>query len=123
MKLSVNNNIHFVTSKEQLEDIFRQYEPVAYKEFSIGNGKTSLLAVMNSRHTLCIYFRDMDGGESMHSFNPEGDKDKYDEFIISNGQRDEYSEDMLIDNRTAYEAIACYLESGKACDKIIWEDD
>ncbi|MDR3057021.1 MAG: hypothetical protein LBU84_02645 [Prevotella sp.] len=123
MELYVNNDDHSVTSKNELESILKLYESVTYREFSISNGKTWLLVVMNEKHSLCIYFKDIDGGESMHSFNQEGSKNEYDKFIISNGQMDEYSEDMLIGNELAYQAIIHYFESGGAYDKIMWVDD
>ncbi|MDR2950242.1 MAG: hypothetical protein LBV71_13675 [Prevotella sp.] len=66
MELYVNNDDHSVTSKNELESILKLYESVTYREFSISNGKTSLLVVMNEKHSLCIYFKDMDGGENMH---------------------------------------------------------
>lgn len=123
MELYINNNKYSVVSIPQLVAIIKQYESVVYKEISLFDDQTSLLVVMNKIHSLCVFFTDVNGGDSMHSFNPDGNNNNYDEFILSNGQRDEYSEDMLIDNEMAYQALYYYLEWGKAYDKITWVPD
>lgn len=120
----VNNDKYEITSSKEFQELFVRFENVEYKEVEInGYDNTSLLVVMNKNNSMCIYFTDSNGGNSYHIYNPNGDPGKYDTFIISNGQADEYEDVMLIDNQTAYNVMLCYFETGTRYDKVTWELD
>jgi len=123
-EIFVNNNKYEITSIEQLQHLFLKLENQNYKAFNFrGSDETSLLVIMNRNNSMCVYFTDRDGGDSYHIHNPKGDPDKYETFIISNGQADQYEESMLIDNMTAYDVMLFYFEKGKMFDKVLWEID
>jgi hypothetical protein len=120
----INNDNYKITSLKELQELFARFDNVEYKEVTInGYNGTSLLVVMNKNNSMCLFFTDTDGGDSYHIYNPNGDPEKYETFIISNGQADEYEEINLIDNQVAYDIMQYYFETGRLYDKVTWELD
>lgn len=120
----INNNNYKITSLKELQELFSRFDNVEYKEVAInGYNDTSLLVVMNKNNSMCLFFTDADGGDSYHIYNPNGNSEKYETFIISNGQADEYEEINLIDNQVAYDIIQYYFETGRRYGKVTWELD
>ena len=119
----VNNNDYEVESLKKLQELFARFDNVEYKEFQVcGYDNTSLFVVMNKENSLCIYHTGTNE-DSYHIYNPNGNPEKYETFIISNGQADEYEEINLVDNQTAYSIIRCFFDTGTRYDKVIWELD
>lgn len=124
IEINVNQDTYNISSSEELQELFIRLDRIEYKEFYFrGNDDTSLIVLMNAQNSLCVYFADTQGGNSYHIHNPDGNPEKYDDFILSNGQRDEYEQTLLVDNKTAQETMLFYFTTGKQYEKVVWVPD
>jgi hypothetical protein len=124
--LKVNQQIFDLNTLSELEQIFKQHKDMLHIEYSIkysinGHEEKRIIILMNQLKAMAVYFR-YEGDSGFTTFNIKGDKNTFQEFILSNGQHDKYSENMLIDHRDAYDIIRYYLLTGEMYDGIQWKE-
>ncbi len=121
--VEANNETHKISILKELETIFQKYKSGDFVEYHItGHQETSLLLLMNQTHSMAIYFR-FDGDSGFTTMNPDGEEEKSQNFLLSNGQMDCYSEDMLVEKSQGYDILRYYLLTGEMYSPIHWKEE
>jgi hypothetical protein len=111
-ELNIENKEELVSELDRLNEI---------EEVSIsGHGTTSMLILFNSQSSFLIYFRFQDGDHGFQSVDLGRDRNKNEEFILSNGQLDIYPLHFLRTRKEGIDAIIYYFQTGHMTPQIDW---
>lgn len=121
--VTINRQEYSVFTLKDLENVFDKYRHEEFSEYFInGHGETGIILLMNKISSLAIYIR-FDGDSGFTTSNPNGQNENTQEFILSNGQQDVYTEDMLVNNRNGFEILRYYLLTGEMYPAIEWKEE
>lgn len=122
VNVTINKQSYRITSLAQLQAIISKHTDT-YQEYSMsGHGERSLLVLFNPQKAMAIYFN-YPGDSGFSTNNPNGAEDVLQDFLLSNGQRDEYPESMLIDHRPAHDILRYYLLKGDRYADVVWVEE
>ena len=82
---------------------------------------TVLMILKNKTKSMCTFFNSIEDQIGYTSFNKNGKKGVYEEFILSNGQRDKYEDIYLVDNEEIKNIILSYCINRTCSKSILWE--
>lgn len=121
--LFINGHKKELTTLTELEEVFKQNENIEYLEYNLsGHSETSVFVLINQKTALAVYFR-YDGDSGFATTNREGNAGIYQTFMLSNGQIDEYSENMLVERSLSFDIIRHYFISGMLCEFVEWKEE
>ncbi|KFF02809.1 hypothetical protein IX38_12625 [Chryseobacterium luteum] len=123
LNLTLNEKKYSVTTLAQLDRIFKYSQDIQYVEFSFsGHHETAILLLKNLTYSFAIYLKfDEDTGFTTH--NSKGKDDEMQDFVLTNGQKDEYPTSQLVDNKDGLEILKYYLLTGKMYPDIEWREE
>jgi len=109
LSLVANGKEFFVTTLAELKIAVAQFHETVFVEYTLrGHDGTTILLLRNSTHSLAIYFK-YNGDASFTTYNPKGTSVEMKDFILTNGQKDEYPTSFLVDNKDGLEILKFYL--------------
>ncbi len=121
--VEANNETHKISTLKELEAIFRKHKVVDFMEYHVtDHQETSLLLLRNQTHSMAMYLR-FYGDSGFTTMNPDGEEEKSQNFLLSNGQMDCYSEDMLVEKSQGYDILRYYLLTGEMHPSIHWKEE
>ncbi len=117
VKFIVNNKS--LIAQKEIDDILLDINGLKFAEIWIeGHEKGKLCVLMNNTRVFFMYLK---SDESSYLIFDENESEDYNEdFLLSNGQIDEYPKNMTVDREVANDIIRCYYLSGKRYDNINW---
>jgi len=120
IKFLVNNSVILVKSEMDLIGELEKLRNDQFCEIWIsGFGDSSLTVLMNQDKAFVMYLRNEDDG-GFNSLNSEIETDEMMDFLLSNGQMDEYPLNFLVDKEFAEKALLEYYKSGEMWNGIKW---
>jgi hypothetical protein len=125
IELTINGKTWKVGTVEQLRQRLKAVRATQFSEVWLRRADaTSLAILVNRRSAWLTYFRD-DGGQSFSSRNADyaGPDDATMEFLLSNGQMDEYPVAYTIPTSEALRAAEHYFRTGERSPRVTWEED
>jgi hypothetical protein len=121
-RIHINNVATILTATEQLDALIDTALLQAYNEIWInGHGETSLTVLINPEYAFFMYMR-YEGDNGLHSANPNGARNAYELFILTNAQQDEYPQSWLYDREKIKPVLKAYFELGERYEGIEWLD-
>lgn len=84
-----------------------------------GHGETTMLILLNPLFALLSFFR-YEGDHGFLAIKSLEKSEVTEEFILSNGQKDEYPKNILIEREIGILAIPYYFKSGQMLPEIDW---
>jgi hypothetical protein len=69
-----------------------------------------------------VYFRH-NGDSGFTTTNRNSSAEIYQAFRLSNGQMDEYAENMLVDRDLGYAILKHYFTTGMLCEFVEWKEE
>lgn len=120
IKFSINNADINIETERYLNKKLNTIRTNKYNELCIsGFGTSSLTVLINSKKAFLMYLRNEDdaGFNSMSSIN---DTEKTIDFLLSNGQMDQYPLHFLVNIDLAEKAILKYYKTGEMWQGIDW---
>jgi hypothetical protein len=123
ISLSTNGQKKQSTTLAELIEIFKKYDHLEYLEYDLsGQGETSVFVLMNRKSALAVFFR-YNGDSGFTTINRNGSAEIYQIFKLSNGQMDEYAENMLVDRDLGYDILKHYFTTGTLCEFVEWKEE
>jgi hypothetical protein len=123
LSLVANGKEFFVTTLVELKTVVAQFHETAFVEYTLsGHDETTIILLRNSTHSFAIYFR-FNGDAGCTTHNPKGTTIEMKDFILTNGQRDEYPTALLVDNKDGLEILQFYLLTGEMYPGIEWREE
>jgi|GEM_PF-1465576 len=123
LSLVANGKEFLVTTLAELKTVVAQFHETAFVEYSFsGHDETTIILLRNSTHSFAIYLR-FNGDAGCTTHNPKGTTIEMKDFILTNGQRDEYPTALLVDNKDGLEILQFYLLTGKMYQGVEWREE
>ncbi len=123
VSLTINGVTHSLTTLQELKQIVDRHEGKPDVQYILRRQDSSLLAIlMNASHSLGIYMR-YAGDSGYSTCNPKSNPDSRQDFLLSNGQLDEYGEDMLTDIDTGYDMMRYFVLTGRMHPAVAWREE
>jgi len=120
IKFSINNTDFELKTEQSLNEKLTILKKNKFNEIWIsGFAKSSLTVLTNSKKAFLMYLRNEDDA-GFNSVSSENETDESMDFLLSNGQMDEYPLHFLVDIDLAEKAILKYYESGEMWNGIAW---
>jgi len=124
LKITINNHEHWANSDKEIEHLLRDHEASEYREIWIENDKANMCALAAGKIAWLMFLRfNGDAGFSSRNPNYTGAKDEMLEFMLSNGQMDEYPLSWTLPEETWVKAILHFAKTGQPIKTIQWHDD
>lgn len=121
--LVANGREFFVTTLAELKTAVAQFHETLFVEYTLrGHDETAILLVRNSTQSLAIYLK-YNGDLGFTTYNPKGTSLEMKEFILTNGQKDEYPTSFLVDNKDGLEILKFYLLTGEMYQGVEWREE
>ncbi|WP_343565688.1 hypothetical protein [Sphingobacterium sp.] len=123
LSLVANGKEFSITTLVELKTVVVQFHETEFVEYTLsGHDESSIILLKNSTHSFAIYLRfNGDAGYTTH--NPKGTTSEMKDFILTNGQRDEYPTALLVDNKDGLEILQFYLLTGEMYPGIKWQEE
>lgn len=128
MHLSANGQSATVSA---VADLRSYWQAVRMRQFSeiwldAGEDGPALAMLVNSERARLMYLRDREGDPGLSSRNPtySGPSDALMEFVLDNGQLDEYPIAWTLPTEHAMAACEYFVATRGGCSpEIVWHDD
>jgi hypothetical protein len=122
---------NYPVSITSVEELRQQLERVRQQQFSevwldIGDEGPALAMLVNGPHAWLMYLRDRQGDPGFSSRNPHyiGSAQATMQFLLSNGEMDEYPVAWTLPLEEAFAAFEYFLLSqGGRLPTLVWHDD
>lgn len=123
--LGVNGHEYVIQNAEELEWQFERIQGTQFAEIWLQHETGQWLGVLiNRNRAMLIYGRfEGDPGFSSRSSPEENESEELVEFILSNGQRDEYRASWTVSTELALRGIVYLFTHGQPVPWITWHDD
>jgi hypothetical protein len=127
MRLTINGQEATVSTAADLSSFWRAVRERQLSEVWLACGEEgpALAMLVNGEHAWLMYLRDQDGDPGLSSRNPEyaGSSDELLEFMLANGQRDEYPIAWTLPLEQAMAVCEYFVTTqGDRSPEIVWHD-
>ncbi len=122
IKISINDKEFEVKSESELIEYFDDSLKFKFVEIWIsGHGEATLATLINSeKKKAFLMFQDLENEEYFNSVELKGNNNLTMDFLLCNGQMDEYPVNWVVDIEKAKESVLEYYASGKMWNGIEW---
>lgn len=123
LSLTANGKEFSVTTLAELQIVIKQNQEKSFVDYSFsGHGETTVLLLRNSTHSFAIYLK-YDGDAGFTTHDPKGTSTEMKDFMLTNGQKDEYPTALLVDNKDGLEILKFYLLTGEMYPGVDWREE
>lgn len=123
LTLTANGDEFSVITLAELQIVLAQCQEKSFVDYSFsGHGETTVLLLRNSTHSFAIYLK-YEGDAGFTTYNAKGTSTEIQNFMLTNGQKDEYPTSLLVDNKDGLEILKFYLLTGEMYPGIEWREE
>lgn len=117
------NSINNLNSLKELHSVLSKIEKLKSLEIWFKKEGTSSICVLKEETAAFIVYIDDEKDKTFSSRNLKGEKNKFIDFKLNNGQIDEYPENWVVSFEKAKLVIIDYFEGNDILNTISWNED
>jgi hypothetical protein len=87
-----------------------------------GHDEKKICVLLNESRAFVMYLPD-NGGDSYSVVDKDEPEDEFEEFVLSNGQEDEYPKTMTVDKDTMIKILEHYYKTGNQYQGVQWVEE
>jgi hypothetical protein len=118
-KITINDEEIAITDSVEIENYLSKLENMNSAEVRIGFDERELCILINKERAFFMFLEDKDGTNYV-SYDKNEAEHPAEDFLLSNGQLDEYPKNMTKPKKIIFEVAKQFWQNGERHNKINW---